>query len=368
MSTKCPQCGTENQDNAKFCNECGYRFPQQNVCPSCGLPVQPGIKFCSNCGHSFVAKTAPQPVHAAAPRQQSSAPQAAPVTPHQPTPAAPTQQQPPTPQSASTVHAQPQSPVSQPTREAHTQQQPPVPHPTPETVTPSSPAPQEQPTAPKPVSPRSHKRIFGRMGKKEENSKPAADGTTEFVDPDQFFNQQSPVRNTPTPPPLLKNSRNLFRLSQRYRNSRSLISSQRLSLSLCSDRSRRLLSRLICRRSKFRLRESRCRRSIHSSLLPRRQDRSSNMHSQDFRPSRRRFSSLYRQTQIRVCRTHSSLPVSLMLWDKGPGSNSRLWDRRRIRKAISMSSRCPLSSRSSSRNSSHPPCRNSSLSPGRMSV
>ena len=98
------------------------------------------IKFCSNCGHSFVAKTAPQPVHAAAPRQQSSAPQAAPVTPHQPTPAAPTQQQPPTPQSASTVHAQPQSPASQPTREAHTQQQPPVPHPTPETVTPSSPA------------------------------------------------------------------------------------------------------------------------------------------------------------------------------------------------------------------------------------
>ena len=47
------------------------------------------------------------------------------------------------------------------------------------------------------------------------------------------------------------------------------------------------------------------------------------------------------KTQIRVCRTHSSLPVSLMPWDKGPGSNSRLWDRRRIRKAISMSSRCP---------------------------
>ena len=114
MSTKCPQCGTENQDNAKFCNECGYKFPQQNVCPSCGLPVQPGIKFCSNCGHSFVAKTVPQPVHTAAPRQQSSAPQAAPVTPHQPTPAAPAQQQPPTPQSASTVHAQPQSPASQP--------------------------------------------------------------------------------------------------------------------------------------------------------------------------------------------------------------------------------------------------------------
>ena len=65
MSTKCPQCGTENQDNAKFCNECGYKFPQQNVCPSCGLPVQPGIKFCSNCGHSFVAKTVPQPVHTA---------------------------------------------------------------------------------------------------------------------------------------------------------------------------------------------------------------------------------------------------------------------------------------------------------------
>lgn len=205
MSTKCPQCGTENQDNAKFCNECGYKFPQQNVCPSCGLPVQPGIKFCSNCGHSFVAKTVPQPVHTAVPRQQSSAPQAAPVTPHQPTPTAPAQQQPPTPQSASTVHAQPQSPTSQPTRAAHTQQQSPVPRPTPETDTPSSPAPQEQPTAPKPVSPRSHKRIFGRMGKKEEDSKPAADGTTEFVDPDQFFNQQSPVRNTPTPPSPAQN-------------------------------------------------------------------------------------------------------------------------------------------------------------------
>jgi len=45
---KCPKCDVENQDNAKFCEECGGRLAQS--CPKCGALVQATAKFCEGCG------------------------------------------------------------------------------------------------------------------------------------------------------------------------------------------------------------------------------------------------------------------------------------------------------------------------------
>lgn len=56
---KCPECGHENLPGAKFCNECGYKFPvtpQPVYCPQCGLENPPGAKFCNECGQPLQKK------------------------------------------------------------------------------------------------------------------------------------------------------------------------------------------------------------------------------------------------------------------------------------------------------------------------
>ncbi len=45
---QCPDCQFENREEAKFCNECGYRF--HLTCPECGQIDPPESKFCSECG------------------------------------------------------------------------------------------------------------------------------------------------------------------------------------------------------------------------------------------------------------------------------------------------------------------------------
>jgi class 3 adenylate cyclase len=45
---RCPSCGFENRDGAKFCNECGA--PRALRCASCGIENPSGAKFCSECG------------------------------------------------------------------------------------------------------------------------------------------------------------------------------------------------------------------------------------------------------------------------------------------------------------------------------
>jgi len=44
----CPKCQFENREEAKFCNECGYKF--HLTCPECGQIDPPASKFCSECG------------------------------------------------------------------------------------------------------------------------------------------------------------------------------------------------------------------------------------------------------------------------------------------------------------------------------
>jgi len=44
---KCPNCGMENSDNAKFCGGCGFKL-KQRVCPN-GHIMKDGEEICSQC-------------------------------------------------------------------------------------------------------------------------------------------------------------------------------------------------------------------------------------------------------------------------------------------------------------------------------
>ena len=51
----CPNCGSKNSHNVKFCGECGSPLNAQPVrpqglCPSCGTQNAPGTRFCGECG------------------------------------------------------------------------------------------------------------------------------------------------------------------------------------------------------------------------------------------------------------------------------------------------------------------------------
>src|SRR5262249_18996782 len=48
---KCPACGHENREGAKFCRECAAPLANATACPRCGTPSERGQKFCDSCGH-----------------------------------------------------------------------------------------------------------------------------------------------------------------------------------------------------------------------------------------------------------------------------------------------------------------------------
>jgi class 3 adenylate cyclase/tetratricopeptide (TPR) repeat protein len=50
---RCPQCGHDNPEAAKFCGECGTRFGL--VCLSCGTSNAAASKFCNECGQRLAA-------------------------------------------------------------------------------------------------------------------------------------------------------------------------------------------------------------------------------------------------------------------------------------------------------------------------
>src|SRR5262245_41425661 len=43
----CSQCGHDNKDGAKFCNECGTKL--EIACPACATVNPHGSKFCNEC-------------------------------------------------------------------------------------------------------------------------------------------------------------------------------------------------------------------------------------------------------------------------------------------------------------------------------
>ena len=64
----CSNCGSENEADARFCNECGA--PQEAGCPSCGVANKPTAKFCRSCGTALDAsrgRDAAEPRTAAGP-------------------------------------------------------------------------------------------------------------------------------------------------------------------------------------------------------------------------------------------------------------------------------------------------------------
>jgi class 3 adenylate cyclase len=52
---RCPQCGFENRDGVRFCEECGGKL--EVTCSACGAAIPPGRKFCGNCGQSLSTQT-----------------------------------------------------------------------------------------------------------------------------------------------------------------------------------------------------------------------------------------------------------------------------------------------------------------------
>lgn len=56
----CPQCGHENPEGTKFCQECGGKLGVvKNTCPACGAENPAGVKFCQECGAKLSAPAAP---------------------------------------------------------------------------------------------------------------------------------------------------------------------------------------------------------------------------------------------------------------------------------------------------------------------
>jgi class 3 adenylate cyclase len=53
----CPNCGSPNEPNRKFCGECGTSLAAP--CPVCGATNAPGVKFCGECGTDLRAGAGP---------------------------------------------------------------------------------------------------------------------------------------------------------------------------------------------------------------------------------------------------------------------------------------------------------------------
>jgi hypothetical protein len=49
---RCPNCGHQNPEGVKFCQECGTKLVPAGPkhCTSCGAELAPGTRFCGECG------------------------------------------------------------------------------------------------------------------------------------------------------------------------------------------------------------------------------------------------------------------------------------------------------------------------------
>lgn len=56
MTVRCPECGTINSGQSKFCSACGHQIRPQTAgrCPKCGAMNPANNIFCDECGHRLV--------------------------------------------------------------------------------------------------------------------------------------------------------------------------------------------------------------------------------------------------------------------------------------------------------------------------
>ena len=55
---RCPSCGHENRETAKFCGECTAPLTQEVACARCGTLNPARQKFCDSCGTDLEAARA----------------------------------------------------------------------------------------------------------------------------------------------------------------------------------------------------------------------------------------------------------------------------------------------------------------------
>ena len=50
---RCPSCGHDNRETARFCGGCAAPLVREVSCSACGTTNPPGQKFCDGCGASL---------------------------------------------------------------------------------------------------------------------------------------------------------------------------------------------------------------------------------------------------------------------------------------------------------------------------
>ncbi|MDD8050073.1 MAG: zinc-ribbon domain-containing protein [Verrucomicrobiota bacterium] len=49
-AVRCRKCGADNEESARFCDQCGASLPERVDCQSCGEQNDRDARFCDNCG------------------------------------------------------------------------------------------------------------------------------------------------------------------------------------------------------------------------------------------------------------------------------------------------------------------------------
>ncbi len=51
--SRCSQCGSSHDNDAKFCDDCGAAIEQERSCPKCDKANDGDARFCDNCGQEL---------------------------------------------------------------------------------------------------------------------------------------------------------------------------------------------------------------------------------------------------------------------------------------------------------------------------
>jgi TM2 domain-containing membrane protein YozV/ribosomal protein L40E len=62
----CSKCGTENEKDAKFCNQCAARL--NIICPRCSFENPPDAKFCGRCAATVSSEVGPSSATTTSPK------------------------------------------------------------------------------------------------------------------------------------------------------------------------------------------------------------------------------------------------------------------------------------------------------------